>query len=128
MNRELLQRSLGREPRQRGVILISALIIMALAAVVATALFFDAGLTARRAAGNYSLEQALYLGQGAEALAADVLKDDRDETDTPADSWAQPVDPVEVEPGTTLEARVIDQSGRFNLNTLINADGTRNEN
>src|SRR5688572_2180835 len=114
--------------RQRGVILISAFIIMALAAMVATALFFDAGLTARRAAANYGLEQALYLAQGAEALAADVLRDDQDETDTPADSWAQPVDPVEVDPGTTLEARLIDQSGRFNLNTLINANGTRNDN
>lgn len=113
---------------QRGVILISAMIIMALAAVVAAALFFDTTLAARRAIGNYSFEQALHLAQGAEALAARALADDRDETDTPQDSWAQPVEAVEVSPGATIEGRLVDQSGRFNLNTLVNADGTANEN
>lgn len=114
--------------RARGVILVSALIVTALAAVVAAALFFDTGLTARRAAANFGLEQALQLAQGAEALAAQVLRDDRDQTDTPQDSWAQPVEAVEVDPGVTLEARLLDLSGRFNLNTLVNADGTHNEN
>lgn len=114
--------------RQRGVILITALIMMALAAVVAAALFFDTGLTARRAAAGFSMEQALLLGQGSEALAAEALKDDDNQTDTPGESWAQPVEAVEVEPGITLSARLIDQSGRFNLNTLVNDDGTRNEN
>jgi len=114
--------------RQRGVILISALIITAMAAVVAAALFFDTGLLARRAAANFGLEQALQLGQGAEALAAQGLREDTDQTDTPEDSWAQKVEPVEVEVGLTLEAQLHDLSGRFNVNSLVNADGERNEN
>lgn len=114
--------------RQRGVILISALIIMSLATVVAAAIFFDTGLTGRRAVANYGMEQALLLQQGAEALAAQALRDDQDQTDTPQDSWAQPVDPVEVDTEVTLEARLYDRSGRFNVNSLVNADGTRNEN
>ncbi|HUG73083.1 MAG TPA: type II secretion system minor pseudopilin GspK [Steroidobacteraceae bacterium] len=113
---------------QRGVILISALIVMALAAVVAATLFFDTGLVARRAAANFGFEQAVQLGQGAEALAAQALGEDRNQTDTLQESWAQPVDPVEVADGITLEARLSDLSGRFNLNTLVNADGTPNEN
>lgn len=117
-----------RQRRQRGVILISAMIIMALAAVVAAALFFDATLAARRAEGNYNLEQSLHLAQGAEALAARALADDKDETDTPQDSWAQPPGAVEVEPGVSIESRLVDLSGRFNLNSLVNADGTANEN
>lgn len=117
-----------RQRRQRGVILISAMIIMALAAVVAAALFFDSTLAARRAEGNYNLEQALHLAQGAEALAARVLADDKDETDTPQDSWAQQPGAIEVETGVTIESRVVDLSGRFNLNSLVNADGTANEN
>jgi general secretion pathway protein K len=117
-----------RPAPQRGVILISAMIIMALAAVVAAALFFDSSLAARRAEGNFNFEQALHLAQGAEALAARALADDKDETDTPADSWAEQVGAVEVEPGVTIEARLIDLSGRFNLNSLVSADGTTNEN
>lgn len=112
----------------RGVILISALVITAMAAVVAAALFFDTGLTARRAAGNFGLEQALQIGQGAEALAAQVLSEDRNQTDTPAEDWAQPVDPVEVEADIVLEARLSDEAGRFNVNSLVNSEGERDEN
>ncbi len=113
--------------KQRGVILISALVITAMAAVVAAALFYDTGLIARRAVGNFSMEQALQIGQGAEALAAQVLREDTNQTDTPQDSWAQTVDPVEVQEGVVLEARLIDQSGRFNLNSLVDAEGERIE-
>jgi general secretion pathway protein K len=113
---------------QRGVILLSALIMVALATVVAAALFFDTGLTARRARANYDFEQAWLLVHGAEALAAQALADDEGQTDTPSDSWASPVDPVEVEEGLTLEARLVELNGRFNINTLVNADGTVNEN
>lgn len=113
---------------QRGVILLSALIMVALAAVVAAALFFDTGLTGRRARANYDFEQAWLLVHGAEAIAAQALADDEGQTDTPSDSWATPVDPVEVEEGLTLEARLVELNGRFNINTLVNADGTTNEN
>jgi len=114
--------------KQRGVILISALIIVATATVIAAALFFDTGLTARRAAANQGLEQAFEIARGAESLAAQVLDDDTGQTDTPQDSWAQPVEPMEVETGIMLEAKLEDLSGRFNVNSLVNPNGTRNEN
>lgn len=114
--------------KQRGVILISALVMTAVAAIVAAALFFDTTLSARRAAANFALEQALQVGQGAEALAAQVLLEDRDETDTPADAWARTVDPVEIGDGLVLEAKLSDLSGRFNINSLIAATGERDEN
>lgn len=114
--------------RQQGVILLSAMIMVALAAVVAAALFFDTGLAGRRARANYDFEQAWLLVHGAEAIAAQALADDDGQTDTPGDSWATPVDPVEVEEGLTLEARLVELNGRFNINTLVNADGTVNEN
>lgn len=114
--------------RQRGVILVSALVITAMAAVVAAALFFDTGLMARRALANFSLEQALQIGQGAEVLAAQVLREDSGQTDTPQENWAQPVEPVEVQEGVVLEARLTDATARFNLNSLITAEGERDEN
>lgn len=113
--------------KQRGVILISALMITAMAAVVAAALFFDTGLMARRALANFSLEQALQIGQGAEVLAAQVLRDDSGQTDTPQETWAQPVEPVEVTDSVVLEARLTDETARFNLNSLVEANGERNE-
>jgi general secretion pathway protein K len=110
--------------RQRGVILISALILVALAAIVATSLFFETALAARRAAASFSMEQAVQLGAGGEALAAYALAEDRNSDDTDRDPWAQHYGPVEVETGVTLEAQIGDEQGKFNLNTLLKKDGT----
>lgn len=109
--------------RQRGVILISSLILVALAAVVATSLFFETALAARRAAASFSLEQAVQLGAGGEALAAYALGQDKNSDDTDKDPWAQHYGPVEVEREVTLEAQVGDEQGKFNLNTLLRQDG-----
>ena len=110
--------------RQRGVVLMSALILVALAAIVATSLFFDTALTARRSAASFSMEQALSLGQGAEALAAYALVQDKNSEDSPSDSWAKHYGPVDVEAGVNIEADVGDEQGKFNLNTLLKTDGT----
>ena len=58
---------------QRGVALIIALILVALAAILATKLTFDGWLEQRRTVAVLASEQALHFGMGAEALAADVL-------------------------------------------------------
>lgn len=108
---------------QRGVILISALILVALAAVIATSLFFDTALSARRAAASFSMEQAVQLGAGGEALAAYALAEDKNSDDTYRDAWAQHYGPVEVESQVALEAQIYDEQGKFNLNTLLRRDG-----
>jgi len=113
---------------QRGVILMSALILMALAAVIATALFFDTSLWARRSATSFGMEEALQLGQGAEALAAYALSQDNNQTDTPQDAWAQPTDPMQVGADVLLQAQLVDLQGRFNINTLVAGNGKRDEN
>jgi len=110
--------------RQRDVILISALILVALAAIVATSLFFETALMARRAAASFSMEQTVQLGAGGEALAAYALAQDKNSDDTDRDPWAQHYGPVEVETGVTLEAQIGDEQGKFNLNTLLKKDGT----
>jgi general secretion pathway protein K len=110
--------------RQRGVILMSALILVALAAIVSATLFFDTALSARRAAASFSMEQAVQLGAGAEALAAYALEEDKNSDDTDKDPWAQHYGPVDVEREVSLEAQVADEQGKFNLNTLLRSDGT----
>jgi len=114
--------------RQRGVALIIALILVALATILATKLTFDGFLERRRTIGVLAAEQALHFGMGAEALAADVLLQDAQNTKqtTLAGAWAQPTQPLPItpqedpegEPIGTLEGSLEDMQGRFNLNSL----------
>jgi general secretion pathway protein K len=70
------QRRLTRVPgprREQGVALIIALILVALAAILATKLSFDGWIERRRTISIMATEQAFHFGMGAEALAADVL-------------------------------------------------------
>jgi len=65
--------SCAQRVKNRGVALIIALILVALAAILATKLSFDSWLERRRAIGVIATEQAFQFGLGAEALAAEAL-------------------------------------------------------
>jgi general secretion pathway protein K len=122
-------RSRGALPRrQRGVALIIALILVALATILATKLTFDGWLERRRTLGVLAAEQAVHFGLGAEALAADVLTQAANAQKVSLDQpWAQPTQPLpltpendaEGEPIGTLQGSLEDMQGRFNLNNLI---------
>ncbi|MEN9706282.1 MAG: hypothetical protein RLZZ393_2161 [Pseudomonadota bacterium] len=112
-----------RRPAERGVALVTAVVLVALATVIAVAIGTRSALSARRSAGNLGYEQALQFAAGAEALAAYALHEDRNAQDSPADSWARPFGPTEITAGVTLEAQLFDEQGKFNLNTLVNARG-----
>jgi general secretion pathway protein K len=114
---------------QRGVALIIALILVALASILATKLTFDGFLERRRTIGVLAAEQALQFGMGAEALAADVLAQDLQsnaQLTTLSGAWAQPTQPLPItpqdnpegEPIGTLQGALEDMQGRFNLNNL----------
>ncbi len=114
--------------RQRGVALIIAMVLVALATILATKLTFDGFLEQRRTVSVLAAEQALQFGFGAEALAADVLVQDA-QTGGPttlAGAWAQPTPPLPItpqsdaegEPIGTLQGTLEDMEGRFNLNNL----------
>ena len=118
----------GRQ-RQRGVALIIALILVALATILATKLSFDGFLEQRRTVGMLAAEQALHFGLGAEALAADVLIQDLQNSASAtilAAPWAQATKPLPItpennpegEPIGTLQGALEDMQGRFNLNSL----------
>ena len=113
---------------QRGVALIIALILVALAAILATKLSFDGFVEQRRTVTVLAAEQAWQFSMGAEALAADVLTQNRTNSsqDTLADAWAQPTQPLPItpeenpdgEPIGTMQGALEDMQGRFNLNSL----------
>jgi general secretion pathway protein K len=122
----------GRAPRrqQRGVALIVAILLVALGTIVAAAMAYNNAMTARRAAATFDFDQALLVAQGAEALAAYGLQqqfqDNSSPYISPSQRWAQPLGPVPVMPGVTLEAQLQDLQGRFNINALVEEDGTPN--
>lgn len=114
--------------RQRGVALITAIVLVAIATVIAVHLGTRTALDLRRTAGLIALDQARHVALGAEAWAVEVLSDDQQEsqTDHLAESWAQPIPPLPVD-GGSVRGRVEDLQGRFNLNNLANAQGQADE-
>ena len=113
--------------RQRGVALITAVLIVALATILAVNVGFRGMLDQRRSATLFALDQAYEIALGAEAWAADFLRRDAQEskTDHLGETWAKPLPPLPIE-GGVVEGRLEDQQGRFNLNSLAFQDGTTN--
>jgi general secretion pathway protein K len=114
--------------RQRGVALIIALILVALATILAWKISFQGLLERRRTTGFVAAEQAMQFALGAEALAADTLATDakNSKQDTPLEDWAQPTTALPISapsdpdgaPIGTLQGALEDLQGRFNLNNL----------
>jgi len=116
-----------RTGRQRGVALITAVLMVALATMLAVDVGYRGFLDQRRSGTLFALDQGYEIALGAEAWAADFLKKDMQEsqTDHYGETWARPLPPLPIE-GGTVEGRLEDMQGRFNLNNLIHTDGTPN--
>jgi len=107
--------------RQRGVALITAVLIVALATILAVSVGFKGYLDQRRSATLFSLDQGFEVAMGAEAWAADILRKDKlggSKTDDLTEVWATPMPPIPVE-GGEVAGQLEDMQGRFNLNSLV---------
>jgi general secretion pathway protein K len=114
--------------RQRGIALITAVLIVALATILAVNVAFKGVLDQRRSANLFGLDQAYEIALGAEALAAEGLRRDAQDsqTDHLGEAWAKPV-VLPIDDGIgTVQGQLEDLQGRFNLNNLIFPDGTTN--
>jgi len=110
--------------KERGVALITAIVLVAIATVLAVHVGTRAALDLRRTAGLVALDQGWHVALGAEAWAAEVLRDDLEDSDKDhqAEAWAQPLPALPVD-GGEVRAALEDMQGRFNLNNLIDGDG-----
>ena len=108
---------------QRGVALITAMFVVALATIAAVAMFESSNIAMRRASNLIESETALWYAIGVESWTKGILKQDakNNETDSLADIWARPVDFLPIDNGS-LRGRVEDLQGRFNLNNLATTD------
>ena len=115
--------------RQRGVALLVALLVVALATVLIAGLLDRGELGLARTRNQLLESQAQAYAQGLEAYAARILQQDWALNGGGADSngsmWAVPFPPTPV-PGGTIAATMRDRNGCFNLNNLVDAGGAPN--
>jgi general secretion pathway protein K len=111
---------------QRGVALIIALLVVALATVLIAGLLDRGELNAARVRNQLREAQAQAYAQGLEAYAARVLVQAQASDpgyDSNSSPWALPLPPTPV-PGGEIVATMRDRNGCFNLNNLLD-DGNQ---
>ncbi|WP_312369685.1 type II secretion system minor pseudopilin GspK [Stenotrophomonas sp.] len=107
--------------RQRGVALVTVLLVVALAATVCAALVVRQQLSIRGSANQLQARQAWQYARGGEQLALGVLRADLHmggSVDHGGEPWAQrlPAYPVD---GGEVRVDIDDLAGRFNLNSVV---------
>ncbi len=120
---------MSERQHQRGVAVLTAMLIVTIGTIIAVNLMWQATLDIRRAEAALAADQGLMFVQGAEAWAADILR--QDQVDSPnsdnlSEQWAIELPPLPVD-GGTITGKLEDLQGRFNVNNLLKADGTENE-
>jgi general secretion pathway protein K len=116
--------------RQRGVALILAVLIVALATMLAASVSFNGYLDHRRSANAFAMDQGFEVALGGEAWAADSLRRDKQQSpryDDFTEEWATPIPPIPIEQNGQVvgdfEGQLEDMQGRFNLNSLVTLEG-----
>lgn len=117
-------RPIKQAVRQRGVALITVLLVVAIATTLAVAMMRSQQLALQHAGGLFNQDQAWLYTQGAEDFVRELLSEDMKEdnrsgrqVDHPGEMWARPFPPFPVD-GGVINARVLDLQGRFNVNRL----------
>jgi general secretion pathway protein K len=111
--------------RQRGVALITVLLVVAIVTVVSAAMVARQQLSIRATSNQLQARQAWHYALGGEALAQTILARDLKGGEPGAaaidhllEPWAQPLPAFEIDQGEIL-VRIEDLAGRFNLNDLL---------
>lgn len=112
--------ALVKRSRSRGVALIMVLLILAIATVALVSMSSSRQLDIRRTENLLRSAQAFEYVYSLESWAANALRNDSRENklDSFDDSWTKPLPETPVS-GGTLQARLTDLQGRFNLNNLL---------
>ncbi len=113
---------------QRGIALITILMMVALATILAAGIAKNQANTAANTEYMLRQNQALLYSKSAEGFFIELLDNDREQAsnvDHLQESWAQPMPAFPVDDGM-VSGQLEDQSGKFNLNSLLKADGSVN--
>lgn len=105
--------------------MLTAMLVVTIGTILAVNLMWQSTLDQRRTAAALAADQGMMYALGAEAWAADILREDlveSPESDHLAELWAYELPPMTVE-GGVISGRIEDLQGRFNLNNLVDASG-----
>ena len=114
----------GGRIRQRGVALVTALLVVSLATVAAVAMATRFQVDMRRTGNLLNGEQAYAYAMAAESWAYVILRRDRADNkhDSLDEEWSTALPPIPVE-GGFVNGRIEDLQGRFNVNNLVGNQG-----
>ena len=115
--------------RQRGIALLTILIMVALATILAASIAKHQTNTMENTGYLMRQNQSLLYAKSAEAFFSELLVQDSENAgnvDHLKETWAQPLPPFSVEDGM-VSGRLLDESGKFNLNNLVDANGKVDE-
>lgn len=115
--------------QQQGIALITILVMVALATIIAATIAKRQYTTNENTAYVIRQNQALNYAKSAEAFFSELLIQDAQNSaniDHLQELWAKPMPAFPIE-GGFISGKIKDESGKFNLNTLLKADGKPNE-
>lgn len=115
--------------QQRGIALLTILMMVALATIVAAGIAKQQANTSENTAYVMRQNQSMLYAKSAEAFFAELLVNDAEnagQVDHLQENWAQPMPAFPVE-GGTVAGVLQDESGKFNLNSLVSEEGVVND-
>jgi general secretion pathway protein K len=114
---------------QQGIALITILVMVALATIIAASIAKHQSYTNESTGFLKRQSQALFYAKSAEAFYSEILVQDSEngkEADYLQETWAKPMPAFPVEDGY-VSGVLEDESGKFNLNSLLNTEAKPNE-
>ncbi|ENU82583.1 hypothetical protein F974_02380 [Acinetobacter sp. CIP 102159] len=120
------KKSHGFGASQHGVALLTILVMVALATILAATIAKRQTNTSENTGYLMRQNQSLLYAKSAEAFFSELLIQDSDNggaIDHLQENWAKPMPAFPVEDGF-ISGRLLDESGKFNLNNLLKADGS----
>lgn len=107
--------------QEQGVALFTALLVVTIATLLATEMWFNNELDIARSHNNRSAYQVNHYAKGMVLWAADVLRQDFENDssyDNRSDVWNSPIAGVTL-PDAVLSGQLSDADGKYNLNNLV---------
>lgn len=116
---------------QRGVAIITAMLVVALGTITVVAMTSRQQLDLTREQNEAIIQDARSFATSGEDFAAALLFLDaeqglRENTDSLDDDWAQTLPPISID-SMLLQGCIVDMQGRFNLNNVVNEEGAVDE-
>ena len=112
--------NLNIKHQEKGVALITVMLILALATILAVSMSTRQQLDIHRSANIFNFEQAYQYVLGAESWTKQILFQDQkdNEIDSFEDDWAKVLPPLPIE-GGQMSGQIEDLQARFNINNLV---------